>query len=323
MKKISVVIPTYNEEANVEKICLHTIGILEEQLSAYDYEIVFIDNDSQDSTRQIVTDLCRKNEKVKAIFNAKNFGYLKSPYYGIMQATGDCVILMAADFQEPPEMIPKFVKKWEEGYKVVCATKTASKESALMYALRSVYYKTIRAMSTVEQIEHYTGFGLYDADFVEVLRNLGDPMPYMRGIVAELGIRRCEVEFTQPKRDGGRSSSNFFGLYNVAMLGFTSYTKIFLRLPAFLGGMLCGCSTIAALVYFILWCITGFAVGSGPIIMLICFLFGVQLFFTGMMGEYILNINERVKNRPLVVEERRLNFKTEETAQPEKEAVSV
>jgi glycosyltransferase involved in cell wall biosynthesis len=327
MKKISVVIPTYNEEDNAESICRATISIIEKNLPGYDYEIIFIDNDSTDSTRAIIARLCGENKKVKAIFNAKNFGYLRSPYYGLTQATGDCAVLMAADFQEPPDMIPKFVEKWEEGFKVVCAVKTASKENPIMYFLRSCYYKLIHSMSSVDQIEHYTGFGLYDASFVKVLRDLGDPMPYMRGIVAELGFRRCEVEFTQPKRKSGKSSSNFFKLYDVAMLGFTSYTKGGLRVATFGGFIIAGLSFLIGIGYLIakLFHWNDFTAGMAPVVIAVFLIGGIQLAFLGFLGEYVMSINTRIMNRPLVVEEKRLNFDNRSAAdsEPEKTEKSV
>ena len=189
MKKISVLIPCYNEEENVVPISQAVVATLEKDLAEYDYELIFIDNDSQDNTRPLIRELCRQNSRIKAIFNAKNFGQFNSPYYGMLQVTGDCVIEMVADFQDPVEMIPQYVRAWEEGYKIVIGIKTSSRENPVMYWLRSCYYKMIKKFSNVEQIEHFTGSGLYDRDFIEVLRNLNDPTPFLRGIVAELGYK--------------------------------------------------------------------------------------------------------------------------------------
>ena len=230
MKTISVVIPCFNEEENVVPISEAVIEIFNKELPDYDYEIIFIDNDSQDKTRELLRELCGKNPKIKAIFNAKNFGQFKSPYYGLLQVTGDCGILVAADFQDPVEMIPKFVKEWEKGYKIVSGIKTSSKENKIMYFLRTCYYKMIKKLSDVEQIEHFTGFGLYDKKFIQVLRDLDDPTPFLRGIVAELGYRRKDIPYEQPKRKAGKSSNNFYRLYDAAMLSITSYTKAGLRL---------------------------------------------------------------------------------------------
>ena len=193
MKKISVLIPCYNEKENVGPISQAVTGILEKELPQYDYELVFIDNDSTDGTRDIIRGLCQENPRIKAIFNARNFGQFNSPYYGMLQVTGDCVIEMVADFQDPVELIPQYVREWEKGYKIVIGIKTSSQENRVMYWLRSCYYRMIKKLSDVEQIEHFTGSGLYDREFIEVLRRLDDPTPFLRGIVAELGYKRKEI----------------------------------------------------------------------------------------------------------------------------------
>lgn len=234
MKKISVLVPCYNEEENVEALSKAIIEELE-SLDKYDYELVFIDNMSTDTTREKIENLCKENKKIKAIFNAKNFGQFNSPYYGLLQTTGDCTILMCADFQDPVDMIPKFVKEWENGYKIVIGIKNKSKENRIMYFLRSIYYKIIKKISDVEQIEHFTGFGLYDKEFIKILGELHDPTPFLRGIVAELGFARKEIPYTQEKRRSGKTKNNFYKLYDAAMLSFTSYTKIGLRLATFTG----------------------------------------------------------------------------------------
>ena len=252
MKTISVLIPCYNEEENVEPIARAVTEILEKELPQYDYELVFIDNDSQDDTRMILRRLCGENPRIKAILNARNFGQFNSPYHGLLQVTGDCVIAMVADFQDPVELIPQYVKAWEEGYKIVIGIKTSSKENPIMYWLRSCYYKMIRKLSDVEQIEHFTGSGLYDRDFIEVLRRLDDPTPFLRGIVAELGFRRKEIPYEQPKRRAGKTHNNFYRLYDAAMLSVTSYTKAGLRLATFVGGISCGMSLAVAFVYLVM-----------------------------------------------------------------------
>ena len=311
-KKISVLVPTYNEYDNVVPLSKEIIDQLE-QLPQYDYELVFIDNDSHDGTRDLLRMLCAKNKKIKAIFNAKNFGQFNSPYYGICQCTGDCVICMCADFQDPPEMIPQFISEWENGYAIVCGIKTASKENPIMRGLRTLYYRMIKKMSSVEQIEHFTGFGLYDRSFVEVLRSLDDPTPFLRGIVAELGFRRKDIEYEQQKRRAGKTHNNFYTLYDAAMLSFTSYTKVGMRIATIFGGICSVISLIIAIVYFILkithW--YDFPAGMAPVLIGV-FIFGsLQLFFIGLLGEYIMNINTRVMHRPLVIEETRLNFEEE------------
>ena len=310
MKKISILVPCYNEEKNVVPLSEAIIAQFEEFLPNYRYEIVFIDNDSKDATREKLTELCALNKNIKAIFNAKNFGQFNSPYHGICQTDGDCTILMAADFQDPVEMIPKFVAEWEAGYKIVSAIKTKSKENPLVRFLRTCYYKAIKRMSDIEQIEHFTGFGLYDKSFVTVLRDLKDPTPFLRGIVAELGFKRKEIPYEQPKRRAGKTSNNWYRLYDAAMLSFTSYTKIGMRIASIFGFFTSMISIIIATVYLVLKIIfwDSFVLGNAPMLIGMFALGGIQLFFIGLLGEYIMSINTRVMNRPLVVEERRLNF---------------
>ena len=210
MKKVSILIPCYNEEENVRPMSEAIVNLFENELIQYDYELLFIDNDSSDQTRVILRDICKKNKHIKAIFNAKNFGQFNSPYYGMLQTTGDCTISMVCDFQDPVEMIPQYLEAWEEGYKIVIGIKTSSKENPIMYYLRSIYYKMIKKFSDVEQIEHFTGSGLYDRDFVQVLKNLKDPTPFLRGIVAELGYKRKEIPYEQPERRAGKTHNNFY-----------------------------------------------------------------------------------------------------------------
>ena len=310
MKKISVLIPCYNEAENVVPMSEAVTGILESELSAYDYELVFIDNCSSDGTREKLEEICSKNKKIKAIFNVTNFGQFNSPFYGMCQTTGDCTISMCCDFQDPVEMLPQFVKEWENGYKIVSAIKTSSKENPFIRLLRTIYYKMIRNMSDVKMIEHFTGFGLYDKTFIDLLRQLDDPMPFLRGIVAEYGFKRKEIEYQQAKRRAGKTKNNFYTLYDAAMLSITSYTKVGLRLATILGFVSSGVSLLIALVYLILKLVYwyDFQAGYAPMIIGVYVLGSLQLFFIGLLGEYILNINSRVIKRPLVVEEKRINF---------------
>lgn len=310
MKKISVVIPCYNEQENVRPICNAVRDVLRKELSTYDYEILFIENKSKDSTRIILRELCSEDDHVKAIFNMKNFGQFNSPYYGLCQSTGDCTILLCADFQDPVELLPEMVQKWEEGHKVVCMIKTTSKENKIMYWLRGVYYKMIRSMSSIEQIEHFTGFGLYDKSFIDVLRELRDPTPFLRGIVAEYAPDHIEIPYEQQRRRAGKTSNNFFSLFDAAMLSFTSYTKGGLRLATFGGFLISIVSFLIALVYLILKLIywDRFLAGNAPILIGVFFLGGIQMFFIGLLGEYIMSMNTRIINRPLVIEEERINF---------------
>lgn len=310
MKKISVMIPCYNEEENARPIYEAVRDELKKSCPNYDYEILFIDNKSQDRTREIIREICKEDPRVKAIFNAKNFGQFNSPYYGILQTTGDCTITMCADFQDPVEMIPQFVSEWEKGYKIVIGRKTESKENPFVYFLRGCYYKLIKKMSSCEQIEQFTGFGLYDSSFVQTMRDLKDPTPFIRGIVAELGPERKEIEYTQPQRRAGKTHNNWYSLYDAAMLSFTSYTKVGLRLATFIGFISAGISFLIGLIYLIakicFW--NSFTMGYAPMMIAVFFMGGIQLGFLGFMGEYIMAMNTRIMNRPLVVEEERLNF---------------
>lgn len=305
-------IPCYNEVENVELISEAVINVLDESLSQYDYELLFIDNCSTDGTREVLEKICAKNKKIKAILNVTNFGQFNSPFYGMCQTTGDCTISMCCDFQDPVELIPRFVEEWEKGHKIVSGIKTSSKESGLLYFLRTCYYKVIKNMSTVKMIEHFTGFGLYDKTFIALLKELDDPIPFLRGIVAEYGagFNMIEVEYEQARRRAGKTHNNFYSLYDAAMLSFTSYTKVGLRLATLLGFVIGILSFIVAVVYFVLkllyW--DRFAAGYVPMTIGIFLLGSIQLFFIGFLGEYILNINTRVINRPVVVEEKRINF---------------
>ena len=306
-------IPTYNERENVRPIYEAVRDEILNKLPEYDYEILFIDNKSQDGTREIIRGICAEDKNVRAIFNTKNFGQFNSPYYGILSTSGDCTVTICADFQDPVELIPIFVHEWEKGYKIVIGRKTKSQENKVMYFLRGCYYKLIKKMSSVEQIEQFTGFGLYDKSFVQTLRDLKDPTPFIRGIVAELGPERKEIEYTQPQRRAGKTHNNWYSLYDAAMLSFTSYTKAGMRLATFGGFAIAFLSFIVALGYLIAKLVSwnSFSAGYAPIIISIFFMGGVQLAFLGFMGEYIMSMNARIMNRPLVVEEERLNFDEE------------
>ena len=314
MKTISVMIPTYNEEENVDAIYQAVKDVIQRELPTYDYEILFLDNKSRDGTRGLIREICKEDPKVKAIFNVKNFGQFNSPYYGILQTTGDCTITMCADFQDPVEMIPKFIAEWEKGYKIVIGRKTKSKENPIMYFLRDCYYKLIKKMSSCEQIEQFTGFGLYDASFVQTMRKLKDPTPFIRGIVAELGPERKEIEYTQPQRRAGKTHNNWYTLFDAAMLSFTSYTKVGMRLATFSGFIIAFLSFLVGLGFLIAKLVSwdSFTAGYAPTVIAIFFMGGLQLAFLGFLGEYVMAMNTRIMNRPLVVEEERLNFETKE-----------
>ena len=310
MKTISIVVPCYNEEENVIPLSRAITALFEKELADYRYELIFIDNDSRDRTRELLRGLCQSDPDIKAIFNAKNFGQFNSPYYAMLQTSGDCTILMAADFQDPVEMIPQYVREWESGYKIVIGIKKSSQENKFMYWLRGCYYKLIKKLSDVEQIEQFTGFGLYDAKFIQVLRGLNDPTPFLRGIVAELGFKRKEIPYEQPLRRAGKTSNNFYRLYDAAMLSITSYTKVGLRLATIFGSICAGLSMVVALVYLVMKLIwwDRFPAGMAPMLIGMLFLGSIQIFFIGLLGEYIMSINQRVMKRPLVIEDERLNF---------------
>lgn len=308
-KLISIMIPCFNEVENVIPMSEAVIHEMKEKLPQYDYELMFIDNCSTDGTREKLETLCAKNKKIKAIFNAKNFGQFNSPFYGMCQTSGDCTITMCCDFQDPIDLIPRFVAEWEKGYKIVAAIKTQSEENKIMRFLRTCYYKLIRKMSSVEQIEHFTGTGLYDKSFIDTLRHLDDPVPFLRGIVAELGPKRKDIPYTQAKRRAGHTHNNWYTLYDAAMLSFTSYTKVGLRVATIAGFIFSALTMLMAVLYFIaklIWW-DKFPMGTAPILIGMFFIGSIQLFFIGLLGEYILSINTRMMHRPLVIEERRIN----------------
>jgi glycosyltransferase involved in cell wall biosynthesis len=311
LKKISILIPCYNEEDNVVPLYDEIIKIFTNDLSKYDYEIIFIDNHSTDNTQPLLRRICSENIKVKAIFNARNFGTVNSQVYGLCQISGDCVVLLFADFQEPVDMIPVFVKEWEKGYQVVVGIKHKTKENKIKRFLRTCYYKVFRGLSfEVEQIEHFDGFGLYDNSFIKTLKSIHEPSPYIKNLVAELAVSRKDILYTQQKRRTGKSKINWYIWYNDAMLGFTSYTKIGLRIATIVGFVSSTISFFIAgfyLLYKLLNWHTYYA-GFTPIIVGVYFLGSLQLFFIGFIGEYVMAINTRVMNRPLVIEKERINF---------------
>ena len=309
-KLISVVVPTYNEQENVVPLTDTLVKIFAEELPEYNYEIIFIDNHSKDNTKALIRQICSENPNVKAIFNARNFGQMRSPVYGFKQAYGDCVVRLNADFQDPPSLIPTFVREWEKGYKIVIGIKEKTEEGFFMAFVRRQYYKFLRKITDIGHIENFTGFGLFDKAFVDVVRNIHDPMPYFRGMVAEFGFEYKTILYQRPNRRAGKSKNHFYTLYDVAMIGITSYSKVMLRLASFLGFIIGGLSFLVALVYFIMKLVhwDWFRSGIAPLVIGVFFLGGVQLFFIGLLGEYVLAINSRVLDRPLVVEEERLNF---------------
>lgn len=313
MSTITVVIPTFNEELNIRSAYERIKNLFDTQIKQHEFQLLYIDNDSKDKSRELISELCKEDKRVQAIFNNTNFGFSKSSFYGLSQAEGDCAVLMYADMQDPPEVIPDFVKKWEEGYKVVVGIKSKSKENPLMYMVRGAYYRLLDKISDVEHIKQFDGFGLYDASFIEELRKLEDPLPYLRGIVSEIGPQRAYVEYVQETRKHGKSSFSFMKYYDVAMLGITSSSKAVMRMATFLGMILSCCCIVIALVTLVLKIVYWdyYSVGTAAVIIGIFFVGGIQTFFLGFVGEYIVNINQRTMRHPIVVEKERINMKRE------------
>jgi glycosyltransferase involved in cell wall biosynthesis len=309
MKFISVVTACYNEEDNIELI-YNKVKEVFDNLKSYTYEHIFIDNASTDRTALILKDIAGNDKKVKIIVNARNFGHIRSPNYGLQQAKGDAVVSIVADLQDPPHMIADFIKKWEEGYKIVIGVKTQSEESSIMFKIRTSFYGLINKLSEVELIKNFTGFGLYDKQVIDILRNLNDPYPYFRGIIADIGFEVARIEYKQPARQRGITKNNFYTLYDMAMLGITNHSKVPLRLATMLGFSLSIISLLVAFGYaiykLIFW--KSFSLGIAPIVVGLFFFASVQLFFLGVLGEYIGSIHTQVLKRPLVIEKERMNF---------------
>lgn len=312
MKLISIVTPCYNEEANVEEVHARVKAVFE-NMPQYRYEHIFIDNASTDRTVEVLKKLADEDKNVKIIVNSRNFGHIRSPYHALLQAQGDAVISIVSDLQDPPEMIKDFLQKWEQGYKIAIGVKPKSEESRLMFAIRRLGYYWIGRIADVKLIKNFTGFGLYDKRVIEILRTYDDPYPYFRGMIADIGFEIAEIPYHQPKRKHGKSKNNFYTLYDIGMLGITSYSRVPLRLAALAGFGLSVVSLFISLLFIILKLIfwNSFNLGVAPILIGLFFFSSVQLFFIGLLGEYIASINTRVIKRPLVIEKERINFETE------------
>jgi glycosyltransferase involved in cell wall biosynthesis len=312
MKKISIASYCYNEKDNLREFYRRCRSVLD-QLPQYDYEIIMADNCSTDGSREILRELAAQDKKFKVILNSNNFGHTRSPMNGFLQATGDAVVGICSDLQEPPEFILDLLREWEKGAKVVCAVKTDSRENAVMFAVRRFYYWLLGKFSEAPQIRNFTGFGLYDRKFMEAIRKFHDPYPYFRGLVSEIGFKRVEIPFVQEKRKYGETKNNFFTLYDMAMTGFVNHTKVPLRLAAFAGFCLAGLSLLVALGYLIYKLIywQTFTLGLAPLVIGLFFFSAVQLIFIGIIGEYVGAVYTQVKNKPLVIEEERINFDEE------------
>jgi len=309
MKLISVVSPCYNEEENVEELYRQVKEVFND-LPAYNYEHIFIDNASKDNTVKILKKIAEEDKNVKIIVNSRNFGHIKSPYYGLLQSNGEASILLVSDLQDPPTMIKEFIRMWEKGNKIVLGVKTHSKESPGMFLIRKFYYELINRLSEIELTKNNTGFGLYDRQIIDILRSINDPYPYFRGLVSEIGFDSAKIEYTQPARIRGITKNNFYTLYDIAMLGITNHSKVPLRLATMIGFVMSAVSLVISVAYFIakliLW--EKYTLGLASLIIGMFFFSSVQLFFIGIIGEYIGSIHTQVLNRRLVIEKERINF---------------
>jgi glycosyltransferase involved in cell wall biosynthesis len=327
MKFLSVVSGCYNEEENVRELYERITRVFAEELPEYSYELILIDNCSQDKTVEVLRGICREDARVKVILNNRNFGHLRSGYHVILQAKGDAIIAMASDLQDPPEMIPQFVRKWEAGYKIALAQKTTSEESPLFFFVRKAYYHLVNRLSDVPLVKNVTGFGIYDRCVIEKIRKIGDPYPYFRGLICDLGYEQALVPFNQPARKRGFTKSSFYILYDLAMLGFVSHSKVPLRLAIFSGFCVGAASFLVGLVYLVykllFW--SSFQAGTAPVVIGLFFLGAVQLFFIGIIGEYVGAIHTQILRRPPVIEKERINFEDSgsEPAMPEAELARV
>lgn len=309
-KKISVVVPCYNEEKTVDEVYHRLTNLFQKELPVYDYEIIYVDDYSLDGTRKKIEELCKVDDKVKAVFNAKNFGFHRNVFQSYQYASGDCAFMMFGDLQDPPEMLPEFVRKWEEGYKCVVGQREKSEEGILKNSLRKLYYKIINIFSDSKQLELVNGFGLYDRDFLEVLKGIEDTVPFFKSVLNEYGMDLCIVKYKHQASKRGKSNFNFWKNYDFAMHGLTSSTKLLMRLATFISifiGTVCLGYTAYVFVRKLLYWDT-YPLGSASIMIGVFFLGSVQLFFIGILGEYILSINERVSKKPRVIVERKINF---------------
>lgn len=308
-KLISIVGGCYNEAGNISELYRRTLAVLQE-FPEYDYEFVLADNCSTDGTRDELRSLATADKKFRVIFNSRNFGHIRSPFNAVIQARGDAVVVMCTDLQDPPEVIRDFIRKWQEGYKVVIGVRQGTRANRLVEFGRRCYYTLLALTADGEVIPRFTGFGLYDRCFMEAMRKYHDPYPYLRGLVSEIGFRRAEIGYIQERRKHGKTKNNYFTLYDIAMTGFVNHTKLPLRLAVFVGMCLGALSFLSAMIYLVYkllyW--NSFQVGMAPLVIGLFFFSSVQLFFIGILGEYLGAVWTQVKNRPLAIEEERINF---------------
>lgn len=307
-KTISVVAGCFNEQDNVEEFYRRVVAVFD-RLGHYELELLMIDNASNDDTVARLRILADSDKRLKIIINARNFGHIRSPFHAMLQATGDAIITMASDLQDPPEMIETLIAGWEQGFKKVVAVKPDSNESSFLAPVRRWYYRVLNRISDMPLLENFTGFGLYDRIVIEHVRAMKDPYPYFRGMITEVGFESMRIEFNQPQRQRGMSSSNFMILYDIAMLGITNHSRLPLRIATIAGFFMSGLTMLVALGYLVYkllrW--NDFAVGQAPLVIGLFLLFSIQLLFIGLLGEYVLAIHRHVLNRPLVVEKERIN----------------
>ncbi|MFA5879331.1 MAG: glycosyltransferase family 2 protein [Candidatus Margulisiibacteriota bacterium] len=308
MKLISVLTYCYNEKENIEQLISAIRDVFKD--INYDYEHIIIDNNSTDTTVAIIKKIALNDKKVKLIVNARNFGHIRSPYYGLLQGKGDAVIIMASDLQEPPSLIPKFIEKWEQGFKMVLAVKNKSNELPLMFIIRKIYYYSLNKFADIKLVNNCNGFGLYDKKIIDILKTIKDPYPYFRGLISEIGFEKSLVYYTQLARKRGITKNNFYTLYDIGMLGLTSNSKLPLRLATMTGFLASFISLLIGVLYLIyklvFW--QRFTLGLAPVIIGLFFFMSVILFFLGILGEYIGFIHMYILNRPLVIEKERVNF---------------
>ena len=310
MKKlISIVTPTYNEEENIQLLC-DSVRKIMSSYENYDYEHIFIDNASEDKTVEILKEIAKKDKNVKIIINTRNFGHMRSPYHALLQTKGDAVIALSADFQEPPELIPKFIEKWEQGFKIAIGVRTNNPNKFIMSLIKRSYYNIINRISEVKLIKNFTGFGLYDKKVVEILKEFDDPYPYFRGLVCDIGFKIAEIPYEQKAREKGVTKNNLYTLYDTAMLGITNHSKVPLRIATIFGFIASVISFLIGLVYLVYKLINwkGFELGIAPLVIGLFFFFSLNLFFLGILGEYVGSIHTQVLKRPLVIEKERVNF---------------
>lgn len=314
MKKISVVIPCWSEENSIRLMYERVTKVFVTELSNYDYEIIFVDDASPDNTWNEIEKVCSEDKKVKGILNARNFGFTRNVFATLQYGTGDATFMLFGDLQDPPELLPEFVRKWEEGYKVIIGQKRSSEESKFWYAWRVAYYKLIGKFSSTQQVPQYNGFGLYDKAFIDVMKQIDDPAPYLKGLVSEFSMKQYIIQYDQAESNRGKSGFNFMKYYDAAMLGITSYTKTLMRIATFIGAIIGLLSILLALFVFVnkLLHWDSYPIGIPTAIIGVFSIGAMQMFFTGILGEYILSINTRTMKRPLVVIEKKINFENDE-----------